>query len=100
LNSGSFHDEWHVFALEWEAGTLRWYVDDVLFHTVHRESEPHVEDWPFDEGRGFFLVLNLAVGGWFDAPHAPPEQFTPQRLEVDYVRVYRTIASGPDPVAD
>ena len=39
-------------------------------------------------------LLNLAVGGWFDQPHLPPENMAPQRLYVDYVRVYRRAGSG------
>ena len=40
------------------------------------------------------ILLTLAVGGWFDQPHLPPENMAPQRLYVDYVRVYRRAGSG------
>lgn len=89
LQSGSFHDDWHVFAVEWSAEDIRWYVDGVPFHRVEKLPGEESAYWPFDEGHSFFIVLNLAVGGWFDAPHLPPEELSPQRLYVDYVRVSR-----------
>ena len=89
LASGSFHDEWHVFAVEWSPASMRWYVDDVLFQQVEKPTGEDPAYWPFDNGHSFFIILNLAVGGRFDNPHRPPENLTPQRLYVDFVRVYR-----------
>lgn len=92
LTSGSFHDEWHVFAVEWSAERIHWYVDGVPLQTVDKTPGEDPAFWPFDEGHTFYIILNLAVGGWFDAPHQPPEDLSPQRLYVDYVRVYRRVA--------
>ena len=89
LPEGDFHREWHLFAVEWEPEQIRWYVDEVLFQTVDKPAAVEPAYWPFDTGQPFFLILNLAVGGWFDTPHLPPEDLQPQRLLVDYVRVYR-----------
>lgn len=89
LPYGNFHDEWHIFTVEWEAEQIRWYVDGVLYQTVDKPPNVDHAYWPFDHGHSFFILLNLAAGGWFDKPHMPPENMTPQRLEVDYVRVYR-----------
>ncbi len=91
LPSGSFHDEWHVFAVEWFPDRIDWFVDDVPFHTVEKTPDEDAAFWPFDEGHSFFVILNLAVGGWFDKPHLPPETLSPQRLYIDYVRVYRHV---------
>ncbi len=76
--------DFHVYAVEWEPGEIRWYVDDAQFHTVRAEQVPG--EWVFDHP--FFLLLNLAVGGnW---PGYPDETTPfPQQLVVDYVRVYR-----------
>lgn len=92
LPTGDFHREWHVFAVEWEPGQIRWYVDDVRFQTVDKPVDVAPAYWPFDRGQPFFLILNLAVGGWFDTPYLPPDDMEPQRLLVDYVRVYRQTA--------
>jgi beta-glucanase (GH16 family) len=98
LPVGDFHAEWHVFAVEWESEQIRWYVDDVLYQTVDKPTDVEPAYWPFDHGHAFFVILNLAVGGWFDAPYEPPEDLEPQRLLVDYVRVYqRTSQTGARP---
>jgi beta-glucanase (GH16 family) len=95
LPAGDFHEEWHLFAVEWWPQQIRWYVDDVLFQAVERPSGVAPAYWPFDRGQPFFIILNLAVGGWFDRPYLPPDNMEPQRLLVDYVRVYRrTTSSG------
>ena len=70
--------------------SMRWYVDDVLFQQVEKPTGEDPAYWPFDNGHSFFIILNLAVGGRFDNPHRPPENLTPQRLYVDFVRVYQT----------
>jgi beta-glucanase (GH16 family) len=92
LTSGSFHDEWHVFAVEWEQGQVRWEVDGVPYLGAAKIPGEDPAYWPFDEGHTFFIILNLAVGGWFDNPHLPPADMSPQRLYVDYVRVYERSA--------
>jgi beta-glucanase (GH16 family) len=91
LASGSFHDDWHIFAIEWFPGRIRWFVDGVPFQTIEKPTGEDPVYWPFDEGHAFYVILNLAVGGWFDTPHLPPDDMAPQRLYVDYVRVYRRI---------
>ena len=89
LSEGNFHDSWHVFAVEWEPHEIRWYIDETIVHTIAKPGDVEPEYWPFDHGHPFFIILNLAVGGWFDQGHPPPEDMTPQRLLVDWVRVYQ-----------
>ncbi|HEX7071961.1 MAG TPA: T9SS type A sorting domain-containing protein, partial [Rhodothermales bacterium] len=84
LNEGAFADDFHVFAVEKEAGVIRWFVDDVLYSTkTPDDTAPHV--WPFDER--FHFILNVAVGGNFPGNPDASTVF-PQVMEVDYVRVY------------
>lgn len=97
LPEGDFHEQWHVFALEWTPGRMRWFVDDVLFQEVTRPQGGDPAYWPYDNEQPFFLILNLAVGGHFDAPHEPPDPMDPQQLLVDWVRVYRDAAMTGDP---
>ncbi|MFC0047263.1 family 16 glycosylhydrolase [Rheinheimera tilapiae] len=83
-------DDFHTYAVEWQQGEIRWYVDDYLYAT-QRQSEVRLNSkdqavglkhrgwfteyfdqtsgklntyWtsaPFDQK--FFLILNFAVGG-------------------------------------
>jgi beta-glucanase (GH16 family) len=87
LDQGRFADDFHVFAVEWEAGEMRWYVDDVQYQTQTEWSTTGAPfPAPFDQR--FHILLNVAVGGNF--PGNPDTTTTfPQRMEVDYVRVYQ-----------
>ncbi|WP_168122480.1 glycoside hydrolase family 16 protein [Paenibacillus sp. HB172176] len=59
FENGSITD-FHDYGLEWDEASIRWSVDGHLF--AKRHLEPGI--MPFD--KSFYLVLNLAVGGWFD----------------------------------
>ncbi|MBN8444492.1 MAG: family 16 glycosylhydrolase [Gammaproteobacteria bacterium] len=83
-------DDFHTYAIEWQQGEIRWYVDDYLYATQrqsdvrynakgeavglkHRgwfaeyfnaasgQKEIHWDSAPFDQK--FFMILNFAVGG-------------------------------------
>lgn len=78
-----FADDFHVFAVEWEPEEIRWYVDDVLFNTLTPDDLPG--EWVFNHP--FFILMNVAVGGHW--PGYPDDTTSfPQRMIVDYVRVY------------
>jgi beta-glucanase (GH16 family) len=93
----SFADDFHKFSLEWATDTVRWFVDDILYHEVTSDS---LDPWlPFQED--FHLIFNLAVGG--NLPGFPDATtMLPQSMEVDWVRVYSTPADlrifGEQPV--
>lgn len=91
-------EDYHVYAVEWEAGEIRWFVDGVHYQTQTSEgwynyvwggqesgfmsSPGHA---PFDQD--FHIIMNVAVGG--DFPGAPDTGWTGNReMRVDYVRVY------------
>jgi hypothetical protein len=78
-----FSDDFHVFAIEWEANAIRWYVDGNLYSTK-TPADIRGNTWVFDHG--FFFILNLAVGGeWPGNPDATT--VFPQKMLIDYVRV-------------
>jgi beta-glucanase (GH16 family) len=81
-----FADDFHVYAVEWESGAVRWYVDGKLYHQAAPSRLPSGARWVFDHP--FFMLLNVAVGGSW--PGDPDGSTTfPQQMLVDYVRVYR-----------
>ncbi|NIR36470.1 MAG: family 16 glycosylhydrolase, partial [Gammaproteobacteria bacterium] len=87
LPSGTFHDDFHVFAVEWELGEIRWYVDGMLYATRNSwYSTGGPFPAPFDVD--FHLLLNLAVGGNLPGPPDATTVF-PQEYVIDYVRVYQ-----------
>jgi len=84
--------DFHLFAIEWEAGRIRWFMDNRLYFTATTASLPSGAPWVFNAPQ--FLLLNLAVGGSWPGNPDPTTVF-PQRYEVDFVRVYaRTNTPG------
>ncbi|MBI3645299.1 MAG: glycoside hydrolase family 16 protein [Acidobacteriales bacterium] len=85
LPSGKFADAFHIFAVEWETTTVRFYVDGNLYETRTPADLPAGKTWVFDHP--FFILLNVAVGG--DWPGNPDNTTVfPQDMLIDYVRVY------------
>ncbi len=90
-NGGSITD-YHTYAVEWEPGEIRWYVDGQLYSTKNDwysrsngKNQDNAYPAPFDQK--FHLIMNLAVGGNFDGDPADTSIF-PKSMSVDYVRVY------------
>ena len=90
--TGESSEDWHTYAVEWESGEIRWYVDDILYST-QREWNTVNRRFPAPFDQNFYIILNLAVGGHFDGIdriYADPETFASgeKHFDIDYVRVY------------
>ncbi len=93
-NAVSPADDFHEYAIEWEEGEIRWYVDGDHFATQTQDGWYTMADLddpaaPFNQR--FHLLLNLAVGGdWAAAVNDTgiDASVFPQEMVVDYVRVY------------
>jgi beta-glucanase (GH16 family) len=84
-------DDFHEFSIEWEPGSVRFFVDDQQYAAFFPSHLPAGKKWVFDHP--FFILLNVAVGG--DWPGSPDRSTRfPQRMLVDYVRVYQ---ASPEP---
>lgn len=84
LPTGRFDAEYHLFAIEWDRDKIDFFVDDFLYQRIERTDPPG--QWVFDQP--FFMILNVAVGGNYVGFPSPQTPF-PQRMIVDYVRVYQ-----------
>ncbi|MFI5832615.1 carbohydrate-binding protein [Micromonospora sp. NPDC051300] len=97
----------HTYRFEWDTSVspqqLRWYVDGQQFHTVTQSQvgEPY---WTqMTSHAGYFLLLNVAMGGGF--PNGVAGSTTPtastvsgRPMLVDYVAVYSRGGGGnPSP---
>jgi beta-glucanase (GH16 family) len=86
-----FADDFHVYAVEWTTNQIKWFVDNQQYFSVTPANLPSGATWVFTQPQ--FLLLNLAVGGnWPGSPNG--STVFPQRLTVDYVRVY-AISNAP-----
>ncbi len=80
-----FAEDFHIYAVEWEPNAIRFFVDDNLYTTRTPADLPKGAKWVYDHP--FFLLLNVAVGGFW--PGDPDDSSTfPQSMLVDFVRVY------------
>lgn len=79
-------DGFHVYAAEWDASGISFFLDDAKYITITPADVPASGKWAFDHP--FFLLLNVAVGGnWPGDPDATTT--FPQTMKVDWVRVYQ-----------
>jgi beta-glucanase (GH16 family) len=76
----------HTYSMEWEANSISFKIDGQLFYSFGRTGNGFAE-WPFDQR--FYLIMNIAVGGGWGGQQGVDESIWPQRMEVDYVRVYQ-----------
>ena len=82
---GNLANDFHVYAVEWSASKIDWYLDGQKYFTATPSSLDGGDVWAYVQP--FYLLLDLAIGG--DWPGDPdggiPE---PSELLVDWVRVY------------
>ncbi|MEM9055835.1 MAG: family 16 glycosylhydrolase [Pseudomonadota bacterium] len=80
-------ERFHVYVLEWSPERIDAFVDDTHYFAYMNEGSGW-RAWPYDHP--FHLILNVAVGGmWGRAGGGIDDSIFPQRMEVDYVRVFK-----------
>lgn len=79
---GSFHR----YQLNWTPDALTFLIDDRPFHRFQNDKAGLKSTWPFDAP--FALILNIAIGGTWGGEDGIDDDSLPQRMEVDYVRVF------------
>lgn len=95
LKKGSLSEDFHEYVLEWFPGEVRWYVDGELYQAQNDWfTNAAGAAWPSPFDRPFYLQLNVAVGGnWPGSPDGAT--VWPQKLTVDYIRVYKPKGESP-----
>jgi beta-glucanase (GH16 family) len=81
----NMEEGFHVYAIEWNADKIEFFVDDLSVYTFQPEVK-NEDTWPFNQP--FFFILNVAVGGNFGG-HDVDDTIFPQQFVIDYIRVYR-----------
>lgn len=84
LVNGRFDSDYHVFAVEWSADKIDFFVDDNLYQRLAPDDLPG--EWVFNTE--FFMILNIAVGGNYVGNPTASTPFD-QKMTIDYVRVYK-----------
>ncbi|MEU4096606.1 family 16 glycosylhydrolase [Streptomyces sp. NPDC026673] len=86
----AFADAFHTFAVDWNPDSISWSVDGTVYQR-RTPADLGGRQWVFD--KPFFVILNLAVGGYWPGDPDGSTAF-PQQLVVDYVRVTTSDGGG------
>ncbi|WP_030314971.1 glycoside hydrolase family 16 protein [Streptomyces sp. NRRL B-3229] len=93
----------HTYTLEWDRSvspeTIRFYVDGTQFHSVNA-SQVDATTWANATNHGYFIILNVAMGGAFpDAFGGGLDSGTQSGVPmvVDYVQVLSSGGGGTTP---
>lgn len=78
--------EFHTYRIDWTRDAITAYVDDKLYFTFANDGQGW-EHWPYDQP--FYLLLNIAFGGGWGGAKGIDPGVLPQRMEVDWVRVWQ-----------
>jgi beta-glucanase (GH16 family) len=81
----TWSDDFHVWAMEWDATTINLFLDDKQVNTYTVSTANSTNPNPYDNKK-FYILVNLAIG----ANGGDPSNTTfPITYQVDYVRVYQ-----------
>ncbi len=84
----TFAERFSVFAIEWEADRVMWYVDGTKYSTFTENNISAQGNWVFDHD--FYININVSVGGNYVGDPDSSTEF-PQVMEVDYIRVLKRL---------
>lgn len=76
----------HVYAVEWSENKIEIFIDKEKYFQFDNEGTGY-KAWPFD--KPFHLLLNIAIGGGWGGKMGVDDAIFPQKMQVDYVRVYQ-----------
>ena len=85
LTTGDFSQQFHVYSIIWKQNNIQWYIDDQKYLEVST-ADFGTANYPFNADQ--FFIFNVAVGGNWPGSPDPVTEF-PQRMFVDYVRVFQ-----------
>jgi len=81
--------EFHNYSIIWTDESISWFIDGNQYHEFHNKNKSYKE-WPFD--KPFHLIMNIAVGGNWGGKHGVDSTIFPQKMAVDFVKVYENKA--------
>jgi beta-glucanase (GH16 family) len=78
----------HVYSVQWNQQTMQWFIDGKQMFEIVNDGTGK-DAWPFNQP--FHLLLNIAVGGNWGGQKGVGDNIFPQKMYIDYVRVYQLI---------
>ncbi len=80
-------DTFYTYGIEWTEKECVFLVDNKKVYSYSKSKSAKYSEWPFDNP--FHLILNVAVGGNWGGVQGVNDSIFPQKMEIDYVRVYQ-----------
>ncbi|MFI9758790.1 RICIN domain-containing protein [Streptomyces sp. NPDC051963] len=93
-NGQAFADAFHTFAIDWAPDSITWSVDGNVYQR-RTPADLGGRTWVFN--KPFFMILNLAVGGYWPGDPDGSTVF-PQQLVVDHVTVTTSDSAAGVPI--
>jgi beta-glucanase (GH16 family) len=81
-------EEFHIYRMEWTPAKIEFFIDDVINYSFPNTGSGW-SAWPFDKKQ--HLLLNIAVGGNWGGQKGIDDSIFPQKMWIDYVRVYKMV---------
>jgi beta-glucanase (GH16 family) len=79
-------ENFHLYGMEWNADSMTLSIDGHNYLSFANEHTGYAA-WPFDNK--MFLLLNIAVGGNWGGQKGIDDSIWPQKMLIDYVRVWQ-----------
>ena len=79
-------DDFHIYAIEWDAEKIKFFYDDTNYFTYDIDLAGKGDDNPFRKPQ--YLLLNFAIGGAWGGQQGVDESVWPQQFLIDYVRYF------------
>ncbi len=77
-------DTFHDYTLIWTKSSLSFMVDEKEILKIEKKPTDTEAEWPFD--KPYYMILNLAVGGWYGGPIHDTD--LPFHFEIESIKVY------------
>ncbi|MGY0041158.1 RagB/SusD family nutrient uptake outer membrane protein [Pedobacter sp. NJ-S-72] len=84
---GAPHEDYHIYAIEWNKKSISFYYDDLKYFVFEYKKAAYDPGKIFK--RPFYLLLNLALGREGTLGGPLDDHILPLKYYVDYVRVYK-----------
>ena len=76
-------NDFHTYSINWTPDEIQWLFDEDCYNIIKREEvEAEGKIWPFNQE--FYLIMNLAIGGWFAGevdPHLEKAELTVKSIK-------------------
>jgi beta-glucanase (GH16 family) len=86
FNDPNWPMKFHVWRMDWDANSIKLYVNDELLNTIDVNETFNAIDGKNPFRQPHYIIVNLAIGGHTGGD--PSNTEFPAKFEIDYIRIY------------